>query len=181
MAKLSLTVAVNLHGLRKFKDVLETTDLRTSEAAPIREAIEKWGDILTKFLSRRWRIFSLGGGNWPALNAKYRAWKVRKGFLPFILRMTDMSATLFSAEFSRKPGALSRDVKFGVRVGFGEDMQVPHQTNPQMTVAAIMRLHQEGVGRLPQRKVIVGPDTETRAKMREVMDKALKKVARGES
>lgn len=180
MPKLQLTVAVNLHGLRKFKDALEDADLRTAEARPIRDAVQQWGVLLTQFLSNRWRIFSLGGGNWKALNEKYQAWKVRKGFLPFILRMTDMAATLFSADFTRKPGAISSDVKFGVRVTFGEDMQVPHQTNPEMTVAAIMMLHQQGVGHLPQRKVIVGPDTDTRRKMRAVMDKALKQVASGE-
>ena len=181
MAKLQLTVAVNLHGLRKFKGVLESTDLRTSEAAPIREALVKWGDLITNYLTKRWQIFSMGGGNWTALNAKYKAWKVRKGFLPFILRMTDQALSLFWIDFSRKPGALNEDIKFGVRIGFGEAMQVPHMTNPQMTVASIMMLHQQGVGKLPQRKVIVGPDTATRGKMRDVMDRALKKVARGES
>jgi len=179
--KLNVTVAVNLYGLRKFKGALEDADLRTSEARPIREALATWGDLLTQYLSNRWRIFSLGGGNWAPLNEKYRAWKLRKGFLPFILRMTDMAATLFSAKFSRKPGAINSDVKFGVRVGFGEDMQVPHMTNPNMTVAQIMMLHQEGVGRLPQRKVIVGPDTATRAQMRAVMDQALREVAAGNS
>jgi len=181
MPKLQLTVAVNLHGLRKFKDALADADLRKSESRPIRDAVEQWGVLLTEFLSDRWLIFSLGGGTWKALNPKYLAWKIRKDYLPFILRMTDQAFNLFSAKFTRKPGAISGDVKFGVRVGFSEAMQVPHQTNPQMTVAAIMMLHQQGIGNLPQRKIIVGPDTATRAKMREVMDNALREVASGNS
>lgn len=179
MPKLQLTVAVNLYGLRKFKDALADADLRTSESRPIRNAVEQWGVLITDFLTTRWVIFSLGGGNWRALNAKYLAWKTRKGLLPFILRATDQAISLFSAKFARKPGAMGSDVKFGVRVSFGEAMQVPHMTNPQMTVASVMMLHQQGVGRLPQRKVIVGPDTETRGKMRAVMDAALREVASG--
>jgi len=180
MPKLNLTVTVNLHGLRRFKDDLSTSDLRRSASRPIREALDQWAIILARFLTARWSLFSAGGGNWKHLSEKYLAWKRRKGLLPLILRATDLMFQAFSITFGRKPGRIAEDIPFGVRVGFGPGMQYPHTSNPSVTIAQLAMWHQTGEGRLPARKIIVGPDTETRAQMRATMQEAMLEVARGE-
>ncbi len=172
MPKLQLTVNVNLHGLRKFKAAL-SNDLRSSEARPIRDALNEWAVILARFWTARWSMFSGGGGNWRPLNAKYLARKVRKGLLPLILRATDEMFQNFAPDLAKKPGRLSEEIPNGIRVGFGGGMNYPHTTNPKVTIAQLAMFHQIGAGNLSARKIIVPPDTETRAKMRATMEEAV--------
>lgn len=176
MPRIQTTVAVNLHGLRKFKTAL-SNDLRSSEARPIREALNQWAVILARFWTARWSFFSAGGGNWKPLNPKYLAWKMRKGLLPLILRSTDLMFQAFAPENARKPGKLSEEIPFGMRVGFGGGMQYPHTSNPNITVARLAMMHQTGEGNLPARKIIVPPDQETRAQMRATMEEAIREAA----
>ncbi len=176
MPKLQLTVAVNLHGLRKFKTAL-SNDLRTSESRPIRDALNEWAVILARFWTARWSMFSAGGGDWRPLKPKYKAWKARKGLLTLILRATDLMFQSFAPEMAKKPGRLSEEIPNGIRVGFGGGMNYPHTTNPNVTIAQIAMFHQTGAGNLPKRKIIVPPDTETRALMRATMQEAVQEAA----
>ena len=180
MPRLSTTVTVNLHGLRRFKETLEQ-DLRGSGTGPIRDALHEWAVLMARFLRKRWMQFSHGGGNWRPLKPATLDRKRRRGLLRFILRATDEMYRAFEPELARKPGKVTEDIPFGVRVGFGGGMKYPHSEAKGLTIAELAMIHQQGNSRLPARKIIVPPDLETRGQMREVMQEAMVKVAKGES
>lgn len=170
---MKLNVTVNLKGLTKFSETLEA-DLRLSGNGQIRAAMHEWNVILARFLVARWERMSRGG--WTPLRPATLARKAALGLLMLILRATDRMFQAFSPEFARKPGKVSQDVPFGVRVGFGPGMRYPHDRGGP-TMASIAMWHQTGAGRLPVRKIIVPPDTATKAQMRAVMGKAMKEAA----
>ena len=173
------TVTVNLRGLTKFREALKA-DLRLSGNSPIRHALDQWKTLLARFLTHRWYTFSQGGGNWKALKPATLTRKIKKGLLPFILRATDEMFQAFAPAMSGKPSRVAEDIPLGVRVGFGGDMSYPHSTaHVQMSKLAMW--HQTGAGNLPARKIIVPPDTETKKQMRDVMQEAMVKTARGEA
>jgi len=172
---MKVNVSVNLKGLTKFTETLEA-DLRLSGNGPIRAAMHEWNVLIARFLTARWEKMSHGG--WTPLRPVTLARKAKLGLLMLILRATDKMFQAFSPEFARKPGKVSQDIPFGVRIGFGPDMRYPH-TKGGPTMASIAMWHQSGAGRLPVRKIIVPPDTATKAQMRAVMTKAMKEVANG--
>jgi len=172
-----ITVNVNLYKLRKFRHALEA-DLRLSSNGPVRKALDEWGSLIALFLLNRYERFSRGQGNWKALKPITLAGKVRRGLLLLILRATDTLYDYFNPTFSRKPGELSETIPFGVRVGFGKNMERLHPDSKNKTIREIAMFHQEGGGRLPQRKIIAPPDQDTINKMRAVMQKALEQSAR---
>jgi hypothetical protein len=168
---LTTTVNVNLSGLRKFRDTLEG-DLRLSSNGPIRKALQDWGVIYGRFLIQRYFVFSMGGGNWPKLKPATLERKKKAGLLPWILRATDQMFQSFAPEFAAKPGGLTTQVPFGVRVGFGGGMRWPHST-ADMPIAELAAIHQK------RRKIIVPPDTATRKLMRDRMDLAVREALKG--
>jgi len=176
MPNLKLTVNVNLSGLRKFRETLEG-DLRRKENGPIREALHTWAVLITRFLTARWRQYSRGAGDWRPLKAATLAQKRRKGLLPFILRAFDETFQAFAPEIAKKPGRLTEDIPFGIRFGFGGGMAYPHSHGKGITLKEIAEIHQGGLGNVPVRKIIVPPDTTTRAQMREVMNQAVREAA----
>jgi hypothetical protein len=173
---LRVTVNVNLHRLRRFREALDR-DLRLSSNGPVRRALQQWIAILSRFLTRRWMLFSHGGGNWPDILPETRARKVKRGLLNLIMRATDSMFQAFALSSEGKPGTLSEEVPFGVRLGFGGGLDYPHPGSGT-SMAKIAMFHQTGAHPNRVRKIIVPPDTTTTQKMREVMQSALKETAR---
>ena len=171
------TVNINLYKLRKFRDTLNA-DLRLSSNGPVRKALDEWGSLISLFLLNRYERFSRGQGNWRQLSPVTIAGKIRRGLLLLILRATDTLYDYLNPTFSKKPGELSEAVPFGVRVGWGKNMERLHPDSKTKTIADIARFHQEGRGRLPQRKIIAPPDQDTINKMRAVMQTAVKQMAK---
>jgi hypothetical protein len=170
----AVSIKVKLTGLKKFQSALQS-DLRLKSNGPIRSALQDWVVIWGRFLTERYQRFSQGGGNWPALKPATLVAKERKGLLPWILRATDLMFQAFAPELVAKPGYLSEEIPFGVRLKFGGGM---HQLYPgtTKTVAEVAMYHQQGGGNLPQRKIIVPPDVETRKKMRDRMDQGVNEL-----
>jgi hypothetical protein len=110
------------------------------------------------FIRARWRKFSRGGGNWRPLA---EATVIRKGNT-LILIETSLAYKSVDPEFTQvfaiKPA--SRTI-YQADVTFGSN--ATYQSGK--TVNQIMGYHQEGRGNLPQRKVIVSPDTQTKQNM----------------
>lgn len=177
MPKIKATVTVNLRGLTRYREALES-DLRLKANGPLRRALDEWGAIYARFLTKRWFVFSMGGGNWKKLKPATLERKKKAGLLPWILRATDQMFQAFAPSLARKPGRVSEQIPFGTRVGFGGGMQYPHSM-ANMPIARLAMIHQVGGGSLPARKIIVPPDAETRAEMREVMREAVLDLARG--
>ena len=164
------TVTVKLTGMKKAQQAMQA-DLRLSSSGPIREAMHDWVSIYGAFLTRRYFLFSQGGGDWRPLKPATLHAKERKGLLPFILRATDLMFQSFAPAFAAKPSPIGKDVPFGVRVSFAGGM---HQLYPgtTKTVAEVAMYHQQGGDTLPQRKIIVPPDAETKKAMRDRMQEA---------
>ena len=77
--------------------------------------------------------------------------------------------------WSRKPGALQEDISFGVRVGYGGPSKHP---GGKASIADIAGFHDSGAGNLPERKIIVVPDTRTLDAMAGDMERGLGEMAR---
>lgn len=133
--------------------------------------MQDWVAIYARFLTRRYYLFSLGAGTWKHLKEATLKAKKKKGLLPFILRATDTMFRAFAPEFAAKPGGISQQIPFGVRVGFGGGMGGLYPNGK--TIAQVAMYHQLGEGNLPVRKIIVPPDTATVHEMRDRMAKAL--------
>ena len=171
---LSFNVNVNLSKLKRFQESLQA-DLRLSGNGPVREALHEWGAIIARFLTKRFFIFSLGGGNWKPLKPATLKAKKQKGLLPWILRATDLLFESFNPVLARKPGKITEEIPFGVRVGFGPNMRAMRYPGTNTSVAEVATYHQKGMGNLPVRKTIVPPDAPTIKEMRDVMAAAVKK------
>ena len=102
--------------------------------------------------------------------------------------------------WNRKPGALQKDITFGVRVGYGgpskyptKPAKSPRKRKPGLaslvrsivrafrgptTIADIARFHDTGAGNLPKRQIIVVPDAKTLKAMAGDMERGLGEMAR---
>lgn len=176
---LTATVTVNLNRLKRFQAVLES-DLRLSSNGPIRRAFQSWKLRFKAFIRKRFEYFSRGGGNWRRLAESTTEYKHKNKLLPWILRATDTLYDALDPQIANKPGFVSQDIEFGIRVGFGGGMRYPHTTS-NVSIAEVAGFHQRGGGHLPQRKIIVAPDKHTIDLMREDMLKALREVAKDAS
>lgn len=74
------------------------------------------------------------------------------------------------------PGQFQEDIPYGIIVGYGGPNV--HPSSGSLTIAEIASFHQAGGGNLPQRKIIVEPSERTQEKMAQVMDQALRQVAK---
>ena len=167
-------VHINLAPLKKFKDTIEQ-DLRGSGSGPVRKALQHWGLRFRQFIQERFDKFSRGGGGWPDLKpSTKRARRQGNGGGSFtILRDTN---TLFSAldpAFSRKPGQLQEDIPFGVKVGYGGSARHP---KAGMTIVRLAQIHNDGLGTVPARPIIVPPDARTVKLMVQDMAKAIGEI-----
>jgi hypothetical protein len=147
--------------------------MRGSGQGPIRRAIKQWAYRYRVFAQDRFKRFSRGGGNWPAL--KYGRKRGSKGAASILFD----TGTLFKAlhpTFIRKPGQLEKHMPFGVRVGFGGPGGHP---NAPMTVSELARIHDQGLGFMPERRMIIKPTSRVIKSMAADMERALKKTSRG--
>lgn len=174
-------VRLNLEPLKRFAAAIRA-DLRTTGNGPIRRAMRQWAARYRGFAQQRFDRFSKGGGDWPPLAAstKARRRKARKGRKKgatrsfSLLRDTGLMFAALDTPWSRKPGALQKDIPFGVRAGFGGPAKYP---GGKATIADIAGFHDSGAGNLPKRQIIVVPDSRTLAAMAGDMERGLGQMA----
>jgi hypothetical protein len=178
---MSESVKISFHGIRKFATVIEN-DLRLRGNGPIRVALKRWGVMYQSAMHERFDRFSKGGGTWPGLkeSTKKRRAKAREGATgPRVFTiLRDTNSTMMKAldpQFQGKPGELSADTPFGVRVGFGGPAQHP---KGRATIADIAAFHHFGRGNLPARPILVVPDAMVLAEMSKVMGSAVRVLAK---
>ncbi len=202
-------VKVNLGALRRFESRL-AGDLRGRASGPIRDALLKWGARYRGFAQERFDKFSKGGGNWAPLSKRtlnMRRDRGRKAFYidktgrrrrskrrikrgasslvsqrPAILRDTGSLFNALEPQVIGKPGAISKMIPFGIRVGYGGPgkHKARKSKKPKATIAEIAEFHQEGGGRLPQRKIIVNPIPSVVEDMAGDMELALRRMTKQE-
>lgn len=168
MTAISATVTVDLKALEKFEHLF-VGDLKHAGAGPLRKAMKKWAFRYRSFLSERYDAFSKGGGDWPPIKRPHK----RGGTT--ILRDTGTMFAALAPSVIAKPGSITEDIPFGIRVGYGGPMKHP---SGSATIADIASFHQVGAGNLPVRKTIVPPDDKTLKAMSGDMDVAIAELKR---
>ena len=175
------TVNLNLEPLKRFASAIRA-NLCITGNGPIRRAMRQWAGRYRSFAQLRFDSYSKGGGDWAPLaeSTKRRRRKARKGHTgarSFSLLRSDANL-LFNAlnpEWTSKPGALQKDISFGVRAGYGGPAKHP---GGKASIADIAMFHDTGAGNLPKRQIIVNPDTKTVAAMAGDMERGLGEMAR---
>lgn len=161
-----MTVHVDLSPLIKFKErVLQ-------KSGHVRVALKQWAAIYRGFIQERFDKYSKGGGNWRALSPVTIAGRRKGSGVSAVATILRDTGTLFVALDPGKlnPGAIEKHTAFGVTVGYGGSGSHP---KGKMTIAKLAAIHDQGLGRMPQRQIIVGPDAKTLKLMTKAMDRAL--------
>lgn len=148
--------------------------LRTGgSATPVRGMLRKWGTRYLGEMQRRAKKFSRGGGDWAPLKVSTiksrRKGRGKSKRSPAILSDTN---TLISSLRRGAAGNLFKDIKNGIRVGFGET----RHPSGKATVADIARFHHKGAGNLPKRELLVPPGPATRRGMLQDAKTAYKRM-----
>jgi hypothetical protein len=195
-----MTVKIDLRPLDQLK--LEVSHgLRVPrKRGEISKALNQWAKLVRGFLQERFVRESKGGGDWPQLsratlaarrnkarrrgpgggrrksirNVRFKAGtSVSLGMAPRILRDTGTLFRALNPTFTNRPGAIEKDIPFGVRIGFGGPDK---HSGGKATIVGIAMAHQTGAGRLPVRKIIVAPPAHVIEQMRSVMQRALDRL-----
>lgn len=134
MTNITVTVKLDLTGIDDYAGQF-----------PIRmkTILQKWTIRYRVYTQRRFDQFSKGGGNWPPL--KYRSGT--------ILRDTNTLFTAMAPTLNPPPGSVNIFDATSVEIGFGGNAS--HPGGP--TIKQIAEWHNDGVGNLPIRQIIVIP------------------------
>lgn len=178
---ISTTIAIDLSRLKKFRNAL-SSDLSGASQGPVRQALSQWAARYRGFVQERFDAFSKGGGDWPPLSpatikARRKGKKPKKGKAAKVAILRD-TGTLFAAltpQFVGAPGAVERHVPFGVVVGYGGNASHP---NAPLSIAQLAAVHDQGLGNVPQRKILVPPSEHVKSLMIGDMDRALDKLVK---
>lgn len=181
-----MIVRVDTSGLEKYKKLVA--------GGFMRDVLTLWAKRYRADQQERFDKFSKGGGDWPPLaqstiegrrHGGKGGYKRGKGAMEAavaggggqvsILRDTNTLFMVLDPSFSGRPGQLQEFTDDGVRVGFGGPGRYP---DGSASVADIARFHDEGGGRLPQRKLLDEPTQETRDGMRQDLERGCERAAR---
>jgi hypothetical protein len=110
---------------------------------------------------------SSGGGEWRELAPITQRERKRLGFnpaRPILIRL----AILITALRPGAPGSASEWTANSLRAGFGGSSIHPGYGDkpPSLSIGDIAKIHQEGRGRVPKRRILVEPDAQTLGNMR---------------
>lgn len=140
--------------------------LRGRGSSPeFRKAFEQIQAIYRAFLIQRYRRFSAKQGNWKHLA---QSTIDRKGH-DTILVDTTLMFKEFRPVIVRTEGVLHPKNRIGLVIEYGTDAVYP----TGQKVAYIMAIHDQGGGRLPRRKLIVGMDEETARLAAHIVDRQM--------
>ena len=169
------TVIIDLGPLRKYRTALEA-DFRLRANGPVRKSFKQWAARYRSFLRERFDKYSKGGGDWaPLKDSTIKRRRKGKGTRRFaagsvaILRDKGIMFAALDPVFKNKPGQLQDDIPFGIRVGFGG--AAPHGDD-KITVAYLALIHNQGLGHIPARIIVVAPDSATQRGMASDMERA---------
>lgn len=123
---------------------------------------------LRSFWFNRFDRFSRGGGNWKST-------KRRKGSRgrnrARILRKTQTLIRALSPVFRGLAGQWEKIRGNSIETGYGGSARHPEA---KMTVLSLARIHNNGLGIVPRRQIIVRPDAATREQIRSDGERILK-------
>jgi len=121
----------------------------------MRKVMKQWGEIYRSWSLERFDKFSKGGGGWPPLKQstiRRRRKGKGKGTVAILVDTATLKAGLRPVLNTNK-GGLQKDIRGGVRVGYGGSTRHP---KGKATIHAIAKYHQSGAPpHLPARSIIV--------------------------
>ena len=138
-------------------------------AGPVRSMLRQCGKRYLSAMKRRALKNSRGGGEWPALKpstvrTRRKGGKKRGGVNVVKVKDTggnvailNNTGVLIGALQKGNPHNLFKDIRRGVRVGFGP---TKHPDDKTVTIAQIARWHHDGAGNLPARKLLHDPKSD---------------------
>jgi hypothetical protein len=133
---------------------------------------EYFGAMRERFVAQ-----SSGGGEWQELAGTTQRQRQRQGFNPSRPILTRL-AVLFTAMRPGAPGSASEWGSNSLRAGFGGPAVHPgYGDRPaSLTIGDLALIHQEGRGRVPQRRVLVEPQAVTLGNMRQPLAAAVQSI-----
>ena len=168
--------------MRPFDKLVSAVELAGAEAAstPLTAMFTAWGGRYMAFTRRRYLKFSRGGGDWAPLaeSTKARRRKPRRGHVGSrSMSILIDTRTLFNALTAGSTGNLSQVLKNpgGIRVGFAEGVQ--HGMDG-ITIRKLAVIHDQGLGNVPKRTILVPPDKVTENGMMKDAGTAMQDIMR---
>ena len=162
MIQLAVTAAFRLRNLLKLRKMLKET------GGVVASAERELSDIYTQFVLKRFdRLSKSGGGSdWPDIS---EVTKLAKKSSAILVDTRIMRLGIAQGITSHKTvGARGASMRFAVTTTAAH----PKAKMPIKDLAAI---HQLGLGRVKQRKIVVAPDTATKKRMATSVIRHLKK------
>ncbi len=145
MTKVEVGVTTDLKGYNLLRrNILKGS---SSGRGEFRTIYKKWAVIYRRFLFRRFKKFSKGGGNWRKLKKS----TIRNKGHSLILRDTDTLLDSLTPVFSKLPGQYERIIPGGIEVG----IRGGKHPKSKVSVGQLASFHQTGAGNYPARKIIV--------------------------
>jgi hypothetical protein len=188
---MSVTVRVNLKNL---KDAQAKVNAAAGSGGNIGGSLDamfrQWSVRYFAFSRKRFADFSEGGGDWPALaqstiNARRKGKSTKAaqkasslnreggsaGGRVSILRDTGILARALTPG---APGSHVKRIPGGIKVGIGGGNH-----GGSLTIGWLARIHDQGLGHVPVRKIIAPPNDQTRRGMANDAKAAVLKIAQG--
>lgn len=168
----SVTVSISLPTLTRLSGVAKGG---LTLNGPLSNVLSQWAVRYRSWAQTRFAKYSAGGGSWPALApATVKARRNSGDRNIRILRDTNTLYSTLAPAFTGAPGQLQQGIPGGggIRVGIGGGGQ--HPDSPA-TLGQIAAIHHLGLGRVPERTIIVEPPSSVIKAMTSDLKNALDK------
>lgn len=149
---------VNVNPLKKLAKALRLSGENNKHPRVV-SMYKEWTRIYRTFIHTRFTNNSRGGGDWAPLSAR----RIKRKGHSRILIDTNTLLNAVSPDIYNAPGSFARRQGDGLIIGFGGTVVHPTaaKSGRSTTIEQIAGFHQSGGGKLPQRRIIVGPDRPT--------------------
>ena len=164
----TLKIKMNLEPLSKLRRAW-ISGLSGGSGA-MRDALEKASGIYMQSMYERFNRYSSGGGDWTPLKPSTIS---RKGHDAILIDTYTLRNALDPR--SMVSSGLVSAGRSGYRIGIQDG--IPHPRS-KLSVSQLASVHQQGLGRVPARAIIVEPSWTTKHKMAKAMEVGLKQVLR---
>lgn len=162
MPLISVKAGVRVAGLKTLRDGRRQS-IQLKQAAALISA------DMSGFIFKRFQVFSKGGGTWPPIAESTAR---RKGHRRILYETGDFQAGL-------RMGLNQRISWNGPWLNLTYSMRARRKHKPSgLPIQRLLEIHQNGLGRMPKRPVIVPPSNETKRKILQRLQKAVRARSR---